>query len=372
MPMTILRKISLSIVLLALIAVLLLFTLFFYQYKHLPLILPSNQRVPDYTIKVPPGTGVDRLVNELTRRKLLTEPKIWKTVVALSLFGRHLKAGEYQITPGMTLEQLLDKIINGQVYVRELVIIEGWRYQDLLQHLRSNNNLKHVVGKLNGRQLLSLLGAQHPKPEGQFFPDTYFYTWGDSDFDLLQQAYAKMQRVLAEAWKKRAHGLPYKAAYQALIAASLIEKETALASERPIVASVIVNRLRKNMPLQIDPTVKYGLGFSNAYRLSRSDLRKVTEFNTYLKKGLPPTPIALPSKASIWAALHPAKTDYLYYVASGNGSGGHKFSRTYRQHLKAVKKYLHNRAARDNGSLSRDLATESQANMLYELFLRGW
>jgi UPF0755 protein len=237
----------------------------------------------------------------------------------------------------MSFSKLLNNIVRGRVYNRKLVVIEGWTYKNLLRILQKNTVLQHVLNPQNQSAVMALLGSKEPRPEGMFFPDTYFYTWGNSDLEVLRYAYKKMQRVLIRAWNERADDVPYKDPYEALIVASLIEKETAQASERPIIASVILNRLQKNMPLQIDPTVSYGLGDARM-KLKLSHLKLYTVYNTYLLRGLPPTPISLPGKACIEAAMHPMQTQYLYYVSRGDGS--HQFSETYTQHLEGVNKYI--------------------------------
>lgn len=311
----------------------------FHRFKHEPLITSATAEEV-LTIKVPPGTGTASLLTRLHNHHYLKNPHFWKVFAFIRAFNRDLKTGEYEITPGMSLSQLLHKMVRGQVYLRQATIVEGWTYQELRDSLETNPHLKHVMGHLTAKQILNILGSKRTQPEGMFYPDTYYYTWGDSDFDILKQAYTKMQQLLPQLWHKRKTGLPYHTSYQALIVASLIEKEAALVNERRLVASVIVNRLDKNMPLQIDATVIYGLGADYQQALTKADLKRYSPYNTYLHRGLPPTPIALPSKSSIRAALHPLDSKFLYYVARGDG--GHKFSVNYQQHLQAIRKYLHN------------------------------
>ncbi len=305
----------------------------FYQFTHVS--LSDTQRLPA-SIRLPAGVGAGYVLDKLHRQGLIRHPLFYKPFAYTKTYHQHLKTGEYAIVPNKSLSDLLQTMLEGKVLIRQFTLVEGWRYRDLRLALQKAPYLKHTILHLRNDDLKKRLGVSNQSLEGLFFPDTYFYTWGESDIDILSQALVKMQVVLAENWQHRQAALPYQNPYQALIVASLIEKETALAHERGLVASVISNRLRKKMRLQIDAAVLYGLTVEKN-RLSHQDLAKDSAYNTYLRLGLPPTPIALPGEAAIYAALHPIASHYLYYVAKGDGN--HVFSENYQQHLSAVKHY---------------------------------
>lgn len=313
-----------------------------YQLVHAPL-LRQNQTM---VIKVPHGTGVRHLSRQLYKAGLLKYPRLFTFITKINGDTRRLKAGEYQITENMTAFDLLNNIVAGKVMQHEIVFIEGWTFREYKETLADNTHLKHTINKLSDLQIMAKLGHPKQSPEGLFFPDTYFFIWGETDLDILKEAYQRMQTVLRRQWVKREEGLPYKNAYQALIVASLIEKETAMPQERKLVSGVILRRLKKRMRLQIDPTVLYGLGRTYRSRISKDDLALYTRYNTYRRYHLPPTPIDMPGKASIVAALHPAPGDDLYYVSKGDGS--HHFSKTYREHRLAVEKYLRSGVSEDS------------------------
>lgn len=296
------------------------------------------------TIQVPTGTGIHILAKKLHQAGLIHHPRLFVLLAKITGDAPKLKAGEYQITPNMSASDLLASIVAGKVLQRSITFIEGWRFRQIKRALGHNTHIKHTITYLSNTQIMAKLG--HPKqyPEGLFFPNTYFFTWGDSDIKILNQAYNKMQKILRRQWQQRAVGLLYKDSYQALIVASIIEKETALSKERALISGVILGRLEKRMRLQVDPTVLYGLGRPYDSVITQGDLDLYTPYNTYQRYGLPPTPIDMPSEASILAALHPAQGDALYYVARGDGS--HEFSATYAQHRKAVQKYLHREPAK--------------------------
>lgn len=309
-----------------------LFVAGFYQFAFSPLTVVGDSFS---SLKLPRGVGASYLLNQLKQKQLIHYPPFYRPFVYAMVYKSHLKTGEYAVNRGDTVATLLHRVLHGDVLVRQFTLPEGWHYQDLRHALQQNSHLKHQLPELNDQELQQQLGSEQRNLEGLFFPDTYFYTWGDSDFDLLKQAFVKMQIVLAAHWQNRQPDLPYKTPYEALIAASLIEKETALSEERALVSSVIVNRLNKKMRLQIDASVLYGLD-SDKNALTRGDLSQDSAYNTYTRSGLPPTPIAFAGEASIMAALHPAASDYFYYVAKKDGS--HQFSHNYQQHLLAVKR----------------------------------
>lgn len=301
------------------------------------LLPPGQSRV----IKVPRGTGIHFLSSQLHTAGMLEYPRIFIWIAKINGDAKLLKAGEYKITANMTVFDLLADIVAGKVMQRSILFVEGWTFRQYKQALADNSHIVHTINGWSDSKIMAKLGHPKQHPEGLFFPDTYFYTWGQSDITILKEAYKRMHTILKKQWRQRAVGLPYKNPYQALIVASLIEKETALASERKLIAGVILRRLEKRMPLQIDPTILYGLGRPYNAEITKDDLALHTLYNTYQRYGLPPTPIDMPGKASIFAALHPDQGDALYYVSKGDGS--HQFSSNYRDHRKAVEKYLRKR-----------------------------
>lgn len=251
--------------------------------------------------------------------------------------AKDIKAGSYEITAPLRPLQLLDKLTRGDVTQAEIRFIEGWTFRDMRAALDACPDLRHDTAGLDQAEILRRLGAPEARAEGLFFPDTYVFRKGASDFSVLRRAYQAMQGHLERQWAQRAPGLPYQDPYQALIMASIVEKETGRATDRAMIAGVLVNRLRLGMRLQVDPTVIYGLGPSFDGNLTKQDLEQDGPYNTYTHSGLPPTPIAMPGLASLKAALHPAKTRDLYYVARGDGSS--VFSRTLAEHNRAVDEY---------------------------------
>lgn len=248
-----------------------------------------------------------------------------------------LHVGEYVIRPGESLTQVLQKATAGEVVQRSLTLVEGWHFREVKAYLASRNDLTHTLAEQTDAQIMAALGAEGVHPEGQFAPDTYFYTYGTRDLDILQRAFERQQGLLAEAWEQKQADIPLTSPYEALILASIVEKETGVAYERPEIAGVFTNRLRKGMRLQTDPTVIYGMGEAYDGNIRRRDLRTPTPYNTYVISGLPPTPIAMPGKEALLAAVQPAQTSAIYFVARGDGS--HYFSQTLAQHQQAVRKY---------------------------------
>jgi len=248
-----------------------------------------------------------------------------------------IKAGSYEVGGGVTPLALLNKLTAGEVTQVEVVFIEGWTFRQLRAVLDADADVRHDSAALSDIEVMARLGAAGRSPEGLFFPDTYLFGKGTSDLDILKRAYKSMDRQLLAAWQQRAPDLPYRSPYDALIMASVIEKETGQATDRALIGGVFVNRLRIGMMLQTDPSVIYGLGEKFDGKLRKKDLRADTPHNTYTRSGLPPTPIAMPGQASLAAALNPAKTTALYFVARGDGSS--EFSRTLAEHERAVTKY---------------------------------
>lgn len=261
----------------------------------------------------------------------------------LELLGRvmkraaKIKAGSYEVEEGLTALALLDKLTRGDVTQGELVLVEGKTFRQFRAALNENPDLIHDSLKLSDAQILERLGAKESHPEGLFFPDTYLFDKGSSDFDVLRRAYKSMQPRLAAVWERRESTLPVRNSYELLILASIIEKETGLPADRPQVAAVFVNRLRRGMLLQTDPTVIYGLGERFGGNLRKIDLQTDTPWNTYTRPGLPPTPIAMPGLASLQAAANPPASDRLYFVARGDGSS--QFSSSLDEHNNAVNRF---------------------------------
>ncbi len=254
-----------------------------------------------------------------------------------------IKAGEYRLEPGMTLQQLLDRVVSGETISYTFTLVEGTTFKQLRQSLLDNALLKHELGELTEAQLLKQLGSSADAVEGLFLAETYHFKRGMSDLQLLKRAHADLQQVLNQAWSSRAKGLPYDSPYEALIMASIIEKETAVSSERGQIAGVFVRRLERGMRLQTDPTVIYGMGDRYQGNITRADLRRPTPWNTYVISGLPPTPIALVGREAIEAALNPTDGKALYFVAKGDGS--HQFSNSLQEHNRAVRCYQLKRRA---------------------------
>ena len=298
-----------------------------------PLTLPSQP----YTFSVKQGSSLTGAAKQLQQSGIL--PDGWTLIWLARLLGKstEIKAGNYQLEGSVTLLELLNIMTKGQVNQEKLVIIEGWTFKQLRAALNDNPAIRHDSAKLSEAELLQRLGAQNEHAEGQFFPDTYYFSSGTSDLLLLKRAYQTMQAVLQESWQERAPSLPLKSPYHALILASIVEKETGQASDRGMIAAVFINRLRRGMMLQTDPTVIYGMGDKFDGNLRRRDLLADTPYNTYTRAGLPPTPIALPGLAALQATLHPASTNALYFVARGDGSS--EFSGSLSQHNRAVDRY---------------------------------
>ncbi len=248
-----------------------------------------------------------------------------------------IKAGSYALNEGATPHQLLDKLLKGKVTQGELTLVEGWTFRQWRARMDRHPDLRHEAQGLSEAQIIERLGLKVASLEGQLFPDTYLFDKQSSDLELLARAHRALLRKLDAEWAQRPAGLPYKSAQEALIMASIIEKETGREADRQLVAAVFVNRLRKGMLLQTDPTVIYGLGDKFDGNLRKRDLQSDTPYNTYMRSGLPPTPIAMPGQASLKAAVNPAASDVVYFVARGDGSS--EFSRTLEEHNQAVNKY---------------------------------
>jgi UPF0755 protein len=257
----------------------------------------------------------------------------------LGVAGR-LQVGEYALDPGTTPRQLLLRMREGKVISHRFTIVEGWNLRELRAALARAQPLEHETAQLDDAALMKALGQPGMHPEGRFLPETYVYTRGDSDLDVLGRARAAMDKALDAAWESRVPGLPLRSKEEALVLASIVEKETGVAEERPRIAGVFLRRLELGMKLQTDPTVIYGMGEKYAGNIRRADLSTDTPYNTYTRAGLPPTPIAMPGVAALQAATHPAPGNALYFVAVGDGSGRHVFTRSLVEHQAAVREYL--------------------------------
>ena len=305
--------------------------LFFYLNINAPLQLEES-----LVYQVRAGQSLTHVLEELGEREVLRAPFDLRMYARFSGLAGSIKAGEYVLNADMNGRELLDKMVRGEVHYRRLVLPEGWTAAQALQSIQSNPYIKVTLKDSSLQSLQRALGLE-VHPEGQFFPDTYSFTRGTSDLEILRRAHALMQQVLAEEWDKRAQDLPYDSPYEALIMASIVEKETAVAQERGQIAGVFVRRLRQGMRLQTDPTVIYGLGQAFDGNLTRAHLRAKTPYNTYRINGLPPTPIALPGRGAIAASLNPTPGDALYFVSRGDGT--HVFSTTLEQHNAAVREF---------------------------------
>lgn len=289
-------------------------------------------------IEISPGSPLTRVAADLASRGVLDHPWLFLLYARLRGDATRIHAGEYRLSPAMNAISLLDTLTAGRVYLHQITAIEGSRADEFLQALQGH---PAIVGTLPSlAQAMTELGRDDIHPEGQFFPDTYWFPRGTTDLDILRLAYTAMQRELSNAWEMRADDLPLSNSYEALILASIIEKETRLESERPLIAGVFLRRLRRNMRLQTDPTVIYGLGSAFDGDLRRADLAADTPYNTYTRFGLPPTPISIPGRAALQAAVSPDMGDALYFVATGAPDGSHYFSATLEEHNAAVQRYL--------------------------------
>ncbi len=309
-------------------------TAFAWLTLHAPLAMPAEGT----WLEVGNGMSLRRVAAQLGERGVLPRPWMLTAYARATGDATRIRAGEYQLPSGTTPLSLLARLVSGQVYLHQLTIVEGWRFTDLLRALRANPAI--VAGTLDGPGIMTALGEPGVHPEGQFFPDTYSFAKGTADLDVLRQAHQALLEHLDAAWQGRAPDTLLKSPYEALILASIIEKETALPAERPLIAGVFYKRLQRNMRLQTDPTVIYGLGESFDGNLRRNDLERDTPYNTYTRGGLPPTPIALPGADALNAAVMPEISGAMYFVATGRGDGSHHFSATLEEHERAVRDYL--------------------------------
>jgi UPF0755 protein len=303
------------------------------HYMQQPLDLPQSPHdlVLDY------GTSLRGIAQQLVQEGVLDEPWSFILLVRAQGMAGEVKAGNYQLQQGMTSYDLFLMLTNGATSQSSITFIEGWNFRQMRGALNRHEDVRHLSIPLTDQEILARIGADENAAEGLFFPDSYYFSRGMSDLEILRRAYQTMQHKLAAAWATRSKGLPYRTPYDALIMASIIEKETGRAGERPLIARVFLNRLKFGMRLQTDPTVIYGLGEQFDGNLRKADLQADTPYNTYTRSGLPPTPIAMPGLAAIEAALHPASGRALYFV--GKGDGSHAFSSSLAEHNRAVTRY---------------------------------
>lgn len=300
----------------------------------------------DATIDVPRGANYPAIVAELRRRGLVGSGPLdvwyWRALGRETAVTNRLHAGEYALPPGVTPRELLRRMAAGEVVQHRFTIVDGWTFRQLRLALANESGLQQTLPGIGDQAIARRLDIADGKPEGWFLPETYSFVKGESDFDVLKRSNEAMRRALDRLWPQRSSDVKFDTPYQALILASIVEKETAQPSERATIAGVFVRRLKFGMRLQTDPTVIYGMGENYAGNIRRSDLETDTPWNTYTRDGLPPTPIALPGTDAIEAALHPAPGDALYFVARGDGS--HEFTPTLDAHNRAVQKYQLHRA----------------------------
>lgn len=298
-----------------------------------PVALP---RVP-FAFHLPQGSSLTAAARQLGEAGLLPSPRAFTLLARLRGLAGELKAGNYELRDPLSPVALLDKLTRGDVSQSEITFIEGWTFRQLRRRLDEHPQVRHELVGLSEREVLTALAAVETAAEGLFFPDTYHFPRGTSDLDILRRAYRTMQEHLQREWENRLPDLPYATPYEALIVASLVEKEAGQVEEMPLIASVFANRLRLGIRLQTDPSVIYGLGERFDGNLRRRDLEADGPYNTYTRAGLPPTPIAMPGLAALQSALRPARTRLLYFVARGDGS--HHFSASLEEHNRAVARY---------------------------------
>ncbi len=305
----------------------------FMQFRDKPVTMNQDMVVFEITS----GSNVRTVARQLRAEDLIQDEAMFVILAKIDDVASKIKAGEYEIKQGTTVRELLHIFVKGRAVQYTQSIIEGRSFAEMRLDIAKNDKLKHTLSSKTGAQIMAELGLPNVHFEGQFLPDTYAFNKGSTDLEFLRRAHDAMQTALMKEWEGRAKGLPLKTPYEALILASIIEKETGVAFERPLIAAAFITRLRKKMKLQTDPTIIYGMGENYHGNIRYKDLREDTPYNTYVHKGLTPTPIAMPGLLSIQAALHPAKSDAIYFVAKGDGT--HKFSVTLKEHNAAVRKY---------------------------------
>ncbi len=311
-----------------------------YGWMHDYLATPLNISAEGYTLIIKRGESLTGVAVELADQGLLRAPRVFSGFGRWSGLAGRIQAGEYALRPGDTPRVLLDMLVDGRVKLHSITIVEGWTVTELLAALAGHPAVRQTLDLDTPLELSAVLELDYPHPEGLFFPDTYRFPRDTTDVELLRQAHKLMLTRLTEAWSRRDPRSVLAKPYDGLILASIVERETALAAERATIAGVFVRRLERGMRLQTDPTVIYGLGESFDGNLTRRHLKGDTPYNTYVHKGLPPTPIALPGESALLAIAHPEPGDALYFVATGRGDGSHTFTATLEEHNAAVASYL--------------------------------
>lgn len=310
---------------------------FAYQWVHKPLALPAAT----VDIRVAPGSGPHQIARQLVSAGIDIPPQAFVWLARLTEMDRDIKAGGYQIAQGENLMDILQRMARGEVSHRQVAFIEGWTVKQIIAAVAKHPDIDQSLpddALSDQTALASYLGIEYPHVEGLLFPDTYVFAVGTTDEEILKRALASQKEILALIWRERAPDLPLKNPYEALILASIVEKETGRADERARVAGVFINRLRVGMPLQTDPTVIYGMGDRYQGRIRKADLRRDTPWNTYTRRGLPPSPIASVGRASLHAALNPEAHGYFYFVARGDGSSA--FAKNLAEHNRNVRRYI--------------------------------
>jgi len=306
-------------------------------------------------IEVEPGTSVRTVLLRLETSGNLRNARAVEWYLRLHAVKPRIQSGAYELPAHASPAQILALFEEGKVILEQVTVVEGATFADFMEALEGHPRIAHTLQSKRPAEVMAALGHPEVAAEGQFFPDTYRFAANTTDVAILTLAYDSMQRALAAAWQDRSPDLPFATPYQALILASMIEKEAALEGERPLIGGVFVNRLRKGMRLQSDPTVVYGLGEHYDGTIHTRDLLRDNPFNTYTREGLPPTPIALPCRESLRAAVQPAPTPALYFVATGLGDGAHHFSSTLQEHNSAVQTYLERLRASTRGAAVKSL-----------------
>jgi len=303
------------------------------RFQETPLTLPAGETI----YEIPPGTSLSQLAYDLRERDMIEHPRLFILLGSALDVATRLQAGEYRLAAGTTPRMLLQMLTEGEVIQHALTLVEGQTFRETLQRIQAHPLIEVTLQGMDNAEIMARLGHAGLHPEGRFLPNTYHFTRGTTDLDFLRRAFDAMSSYLESAWPGREAGLPLQTPEDALILASIVEKETGLATERPVIAGVFIRRLQRGMRLQTDPTVIYGLGEQFDGNLRRRDLENDTPYNTYTRVGLPPTPIAMPGADAITAVLHPAAGKSLYFVSRGDGS--HYFSATLEEHNLAVDKY---------------------------------
>ena len=312
---------------------------YWYYQQAIKATLSFDERI----VTIQRGDTLNGIAARLVESGKLREPWSLRVLARLEYSDKVIQAGEYELPDQLTVREFLDHIVNGKGQVdMRITIIEGWTFKQMRAAINSAEKLRHVTADWPAQQIMEVLGHPDLHPEGQFYPDTYYYRADDPDLVIFRKSFELMQEKLDSVWDLRTSEFLLDTPYEALILASIIEKETQAREEQPEIAGVFMNRLKKGMRLQTDPTVIYGIGDAYDGNITKKHLKTDTPYNTYTREGLTPTPISLPGEDSLLAAVRPAKTEAYYFVASGSGDGRHKFSRTLAEHNKAVRAYLRN------------------------------